>query len=187
MALTREMKQQIIEELTRKLETSQVVIFTDYRGLTVQQMQDLRGRLGETDSEFKVVKNTLTRIALQQCGKPTPEELLTGPTAVLFLHDDIAKPTKTLLDFANEVGLPTVKGGLMGSQVLDEEAVKQLAELPTREEILAQLLAAIQGPAVNLVQVLEAPASELLRTLQAPLTELAMTIQAYANKQQQAA
>jgi len=186
LALTREKKRQIVEELTERLKTSQVVILTDYRGLTVQQMQELRSRLRETDSEFQVVKNTLTRIALQRCGKPVPEELLTGPTAALFLHDDIAKPTKALLDFADEVGLPTIKGGLMGSQVLDEEAVKQLAELPTREEILAQLLAAIQGPAANLVQVLEAPAGELLRTLQAPLTELAMTIQAYADKQQAA-
>ncbi len=187
MALTREKKEQIVAELATKLETSQVVILTDYRGLTVSQMQDLRGRLGESGGEYRVVKNTLTRLALQQCGKPVPEDLLTGPTAILFLYDEVARPTKTLLDFAAEMSLPTIKGGLLGNQVLGEEEVKRLAELPSREEILAELLGAIQGPAANVVRVLEAPASELLRVLQAPLTELVMTIQAYADQQKQAA
>lgn len=187
MALTRERKEQIVEDLTRKLEASQVVILTDYRGLSVPQLQDLRRRLRDTASEYQVVKNTLTRVALQRCGKPAPEELLTGPTAALFLYDEIAQPTKTLIDFADETKILTIKGALLGEQVLDEAQVKGLANLPSRDQILAQLLNAIQGPATNVIQVLEAPASELLRALQAPLTELVMTIQAYADQQQPAA
>jgi len=187
LALTREKKEQIVEDLSRRLTASQVVILTDYRGLTVPQLQDLRNRLRKSGGEYRVVKNTLTRIALRRSGKPVPEEMLFGPTALLFLYNDIAQPTKTLMEFAEETKILTIKGGLLGDQILEEAEVKRLADLPSRDTILAELLNVIQGPAANIVHILEAPANELLRTLQAPLIELVMTIQAYADQRQQAA
>lgn len=184
MAISRQQKEQIVEDLKAKLDATDVVILTDFRGLSVSQQQILRSRLRETTAEFQVAKNTLTKIALQEINRPVPEEYLTGPTALALLADDIAGPTKALLDFAKESGALVIKGGIVGTRIIAADEVKKLANLPPREILLAQLLGAIQGPAANLVRTLEAPASELVRTLQAPMRELAMTIQAYADQQQ---
>ena len=167
MAISKEKKQQIVEELTELLKASQGVILTDYRGLNVNDMMRLRRKLSETGAVFKVVKNTLTKLALEQAGLPVLDEMLQGPTAIAFLKDDLAGPAKTLLDFAKETGVLTVKGGLLGQTVMDPKAASDLAKLPPRDVLLAQLVAAIQGPMVNLAGILMAPMRDLVYVLQA--------------------
>jgi len=167
LAISKERKQQIVEELTELLKASQGVILTDYRGLNVNDMMSLRRKLSETGAIFKVVKNTLTKLALEQAGLPVPEDMLEGPTAIAFLKDDIAGPAKTLLDFAKETGIPTVKGGLLGKTIMDAKATSDLAKLPPRDVLLAQLVAAIQGPMANLASILMAPMRDLVYVLQA--------------------
>lgn len=184
MATPRSKKEQIVEDLKERLATTEVVVLTDFRGLSVPDQQVLRGRLRDATAELQVVKNTLTRIALREVNRPVPEEFLTGPTALVLFRDDIAGPTRVLLDFARQTGILAIKGGVLGDRIIGAEEIKELADLPPREVLLARLLGAIQGPAANLVGILEAPASELIRTLQAPMRELAMTIQAYADQQQ---
>lgn len=183
MALTREKKEQIVEDLKQKLDGPEVIILTEFQGLSVPKQQTLRNELRDTHADYHVVKNTLTKIALKDIGRPVPEQYLLGPTSVTLLWEDIAGPTQTLLDFAKETGTLSIKGGILGDRVIGPEEVEELADLPPREVLLAQLLGAIQGPASSLVRTLEAPAGELARTLQAPLRELAMTIQAYADKE----
>ncbi len=182
MAISREKKEQIVEDLKEKLGATDVIILTDFRGLSVPDQQELRRRLRDTTAEFKVVKNTLTKLALEEINRPVPDDYLTGPTALALVRDDIASPTKALLDFARQTGTLVIKGGIAGNQVIGADEVKKLANLPPREVLLAQLLGAVQGPAASVVRTLEAPASELVRTLQAPMRELAMTIQAYAEQ-----
>lgn len=184
MAVSREKKEQQVADLKQKFGSAEVIILTDFRGLSVSDQQELRSRLRDSASDYVVVKNTLTKIALEQSDRPVPTEYLIGPTALTFLHEDIAAPTKALLDFAKESGVLVIKGGILGDRIVTEEDVKDLADLPPREVLLARLIGAIQGPSATLVSVLEAPASELLRTLQAPMQELALTIQAYADQNQ---
>ena len=184
MPFTREQKVKLVEELKQALENTEVVILTDFRGLSVSEQQELRRKLREASAEYRVAKNTLLRLALENLQRPVPEELLTGPTALTLIRDDIAGPTKTLLDFAKEHETLAVKGGLLGDRAIGKEEVEDLAELPPKEVLLAQFIGALQGPAASLVQTLEAPASELVRTLQAPMRELALTLQAYADSQQ---
>lgn len=185
MAISREKKTQIVEGLKEWVGNTDVIILTDYRGLSVPEQQALRSRLRDTSTEFRVAKNTLTRIALTETNRPVPAEYLAGPTALALLPPhDIAGPTKALLDFARQSGMLVIKGGIVGDRIIGAEEVKTLADLPPREVLLAQVIGAIQGPAVNLVRTLRAPASELVRTLQAPMRELAMTIQAYAEQNQ---
>jgi large subunit ribosomal protein L10 len=114
LAVSREKKEQQVEDLKQKLGSAEVVILTDFRGLSVGDQQELRTRLRDSASDYVVVKNTLTKIALEQSDRPVPAAYLTGPTALTFLHEDIAAPTKALLDFAKETGVLVIKGGIVG-------------------------------------------------------------------------
>ena len=186
MAITKSKKEQLIEAYLEQLSTSRAIVFSEYRGTNVQQIQKLRGQMRDHDTSIMVVKNTLIKIALERADMPIPEEHLTGPTAVVFLPDDTAAAAKALFEAAREVDSFSVKGAILEGQVLDADAAKELRNLPSRADVLGQLLGALQAPASELVRTLEAPASELYRTLQAPLRELALTIQSYADKGAQA-
>lgn len=182
MAISREKKQRLVESYVERLTNSYAVVLTDYRGMNVQQLEALRGRLREQGGTVQVVKNTLLRIALQQAGMPIPEEQLVGPVALVYLPEDVATVARMLFDFVKEEETPTIKGAILEGQVLDAAGARRLAELPSRATVLAQLVGAIQGPPSELVRTLQAPVNELYRTIQAPLRELALTIQAYADK-----
>ena len=182
MAITKEKKLEIVDTYLERLQGSHALIMAEYRGMTVQQLQTLRGRMREHGVAIQVAKNTLFKLALTRVGMPVPEDLLAGPTAVVFLADDIAASTKALLDSSKDLDAFVIKGGVLETQILDAEGAKGLRNLPGRGQVLAQLLGAIQAPSSELVRTLQAPAGELFRTLQAPLRELALTIQAHADK-----
>ncbi len=186
MAISREKKEQFVESYVEQLTKSQAIVLTDYRGTTVQQIQRLRGQMREHNTNVQVVKNSLMVIALRQAGLPAPEEYLVGPTAVVYLPEDIASSAKALFDSIKDLENIKVRAAILDGQILDAEGARKLRDLPSKTDVLAQLLGAIQGPASELVRTLEAPASELYRTLQAPMRELALTIQSYADKGAQA-
>ncbi|HRI55478.1 MAG TPA: 50S ribosomal protein L10 [Anaerolineae bacterium] len=186
MAITREKKEQYVEAYVEQLAKSPAIVLTEYRGTTVQQIQRLRGQMREHNAGVQVVKNSLMAIALRQAGLPAPQEYLVGPTAVVYLPEDVATAAKALFDSIKDLDKIKVRGAILDGQVLDAEGARKLRELPSKNEVRAQLLGVIQGPASELVRTLEAPANELYRTLQAPLRELALTIQSYADKGAQA-
>ena len=167
MAISREKKEQIVSESVDQLADSRAVLFTDYRGLSVAQMNQLRSNLREKDGRYQVIKNTLLRLALQGADLPIPEEFLTGPVAITYCFGEVPAVAKALYDFADETKILTVKGALLGNQVLDAKAVKDVADLPPREILLAQLLGVVQGPMANLASVLAAPLRDLVSVLQA--------------------
>ncbi len=165
MPITREDKEQLVKDLTDTLKGAQAVIITDYRGLPTPDLANLRNQLRPMKASYQVAKNTLMVLALKNAGLPAPEQLLEGPTAVAFLTSDIAGPAKAINAFFKEKNLP-VRGAIVGQSVYDAKGVEQLASLPTREQLYAQVLGALQGPASNLVGVLNGALSELIRTLQ---------------------
>jgi large subunit ribosomal protein L10 len=182
LAITRTKKDQTIESYLEHLSMSRAVIFSEYRGTSVQQIQKLRNQMRDHNTSIQVVKNTLMSIALERAHMPSPAEHLTGPTAVVFLPDDTAAAVKALLDATRDVETFNVKGAILEGQVLNAEGARDLRNLPGRADVLGQLLGVLQAPASELVRTLEAPASELYRTLEAALRELALTIQAYADR-----
>ena len=167
MAISREKKEQIVSESVDQLADSRAVLFTDYRGLSVAQMNQLRSNLREKDGRYQVIKNTLLRLALQGADLPIPDEFLTGPVAITYCFGEVPAVAKALYDFADETKILMVKGALLGNQVLDAKAVKDVADLPPREILLAQLLGVVQGPMANLASVLAAPLRDLVSVLQA--------------------
>lgn len=182
MAITRERKQELVDSYVENLKNSHAVVLANYRSVTVQQIQALRRQMREQNSSVQVAKNTLLKLALQQVGMPVPEELLTGPTAIVYLPEDVATSSKVLFDATKDLEGFVVKGAILEGQILDAEGAKKLRDLPTRATVLAQLLGVIQAPASELLRTLQAPAGDLYRTIQGPLREMAFTLQAFADK-----
>ena len=153
-----------VEELKEKFTSSQAVVLTEYRGLTVAALKDLRRSLGE-DATYAVAKNTLTRIAAQEAEIEGLDEQLVGPTALTFITGDVATVAKGLRDFAKANPLLVIKGGVMDGRVLDADEVKKLANLESREVLLAKLAGAMQANLQRAVFMLAAPLSQAARAL----------------------
>lgn len=162
-----ERKSETVAEIKDRLSSAGAVIMTDYRGLSVKEMQALRVKLREAGSDIKVYKNTLTEIAVRELALPSMDELLSGPTAFVFTTDDPVAPAKAIMDFAKEHKALEVKGGFIDNQVLGAEGVKAVASLPSREELIAKLLGSMQSPIASFARVLNGPTSAFARALNA--------------------
>ncbi len=132
-----------IDEL---LKESNGFYIIDYRGLTVKQFGDLRKKLRDADATCAVLKNNIFRMCLKNAGYPEMDELLEGPNAIIFYNGDLAAPAKAVKDMANEIKLPTLKGGYADGKAIDADAANAIAELPSREQLLSTLLRTMQNP-----------------------------------------
>ena len=169
----KEQKAEQVDLLTEKLKKAKVALLTDYRGLTVPQLQDLRGRLRTGDVEYRVVKNTLARRAAEAAGVPGLQLELEGPVAIAFGYDDLSVPSKLINDWLRATRLKLdVKGGLVEGRVFTPDQVKQLADLPSRESLIAQLMGTLQSPVGQLVGIMQTPLQQLLGVLEAYKTKL---------------
>lgn len=155
-----------VAELQDKFQRGRGIIFADYRGLNVKQTNELRKRLREAGVELKVVKNTLALRAGKAVGLDL-ESLLVGPTAIAVGYQDPVAPAKLLLDFAKEAKLLEIKGGVVEGKVIDVEGVKALADLPSREQLLAMLASGLQGPIRGVVVALGGVIRSLVYALDA--------------------
>lgn len=162
-----EQKKQTVEEIRGKLGAAQSVVITEYRGLTVSQATELRSKLKEAGAELKVYKNTLVKIAAEQEGVSGLDEYLQGPTAWAFSMQDPVSAAKVLLSFAKTNDKLVIKGGIIEKQAFAASRVKALAELPSREVLLSQLLGALQGPLVGMANVLQGPIKKFGYALEA--------------------
>ena len=169
----KEQKAEQVEVLTEKLRKAKVALLTDYRGLTVTQLQELRGKLRTGDVEYRVVKNTLARRAAEAAGVPDLQSELEGPIAIAFGYDDLSMPSKLINEFVRSTRLKLdVKGGLVEGRVFTPDQVKQLADLPSRETLIAQLMGTLQSPVGQLVGIMQTPVQQLVGVLDAYKTKL---------------
>jgi large subunit ribosomal protein L10 len=145
-----------VDEIATKLADAPAVFLTEYRGLTVSAMATLRGALREAGAEHKVYKNTLARFAAAKAGLDALQELLVGPTALTFTGQDSVAAAKALRDVARTNPALVIKGGTLGSNVLSAADVTALADLPSREELLARLAGALQAPLAKTAGLLAA-------------------------------
>lgn len=144
-----EAKQQTVDEIADRLTRSKSTIITDYRGLTVAEVTELRRQLREAGVEYQVLKNTMTRRAAQQASVSGLEELLKGPNAIAFGFDDVVVPAKVLFNFARTHKALELKGGIVEGKVISAQEVANLATLPSREGLLSMLLSVLQAPMRN--------------------------------------
>ncbi len=146
----------LVAALEERLRAASAIFVTEYRGLKVAQLEALRRELHDVDAEFKVAKNTLVRIAAQHAGVDALEALLEGPTGIVFARGDAAAAAKRVRDFGRANPALVIKGGLLSGSVLDAQGVAQLADLPSREVLLAQVAGVLAAPMSNLASVLAA-------------------------------
>lgn len=150
-------KEDLVQDIRRRLTSFQVAVLTEYRGLTANEMADLRRGLREAGIDFKIFKNTLARIAAKECNLEELEEFLTGPTAIAFGFDNPEAAAKIVASFSREHEALKIKGGILSGEVIPATTIKTLASLPSREELLAKLAGSLNAPIYRLVNVLSSP------------------------------
>jgi large subunit ribosomal protein L10 len=146
----------LVDEIAGKLSSANAVFVTEYRGMTVGALAGLRGSLRGVDAEYKIYKNSLARFAAERVGLDTLGELLVGPTALTFARTDSVGAAKVLRDLSKTSPLLVLKGGTLGATALSVADVTALAELPSREELLARLAGGLQAPLVKTAGLLQA-------------------------------
>ena len=151
-----------VAELVDSFQESTGAVLTEYRGLTVKQLQDLRRTLGE-NANYAVVKNTLTQIAAAQAGVGGVDDLLTGPTAIAFINGDVVEAAKGLRDFARANPALVIKGGYFEGKALDASEITRLADLESREVLMAKLAGAMLASLSQAVYLLNAPLAQAAR------------------------
>jgi large subunit ribosomal protein L10 len=153
-------KQLAVSEVAEKLKNSKCTIVTDYRGLNVSQVTQLRKSLREAGVEFTVLKNSLTRRATANADLTELDQYLTGPTAIAFSTGDIVAPAKILTEFAKKNDKMSVKAGVVEGRVVGNDQIKALAELPSKEGLLSMLLSVLQAPVRNFALAVKAVAEK---------------------------
>jgi len=156
-----------VQDLEQQLRSHSIVILTDYRGLTVSEIGALRAKLRDASLEYRVAKNTLLGRAAEQAGIGGLTPYLVGPTAVLFGRDEPGAPARILQEFIRQYRKLEIKGGVVEGQVLGPDGIQALATLPTKLELMAQLMGVILGPMRGLVTVLSGPSRGLVTALDA--------------------
>src|SRR4051812_36037764 len=154
--MNREEKAAVIEEVASQIKEAQAIFAVDYRGLSVKQAADLRGRLIEIDANLRVVKNTLTERAADQVGADVLKQFLEGPTAFTFVHGDPVLAAKAIAAFRREAQLPEFKGGLMDGKELTVADIEALSKLPSLDVMHGQLVGLVANPLSSLVRTLNA-------------------------------
>jgi large subunit ribosomal protein L10 len=151
-------KQQEVNEVVEKMNAANSLVVVDYLGLSVAEVTELRKQLREAGVEFKVIKNTIMRRALDSQELEYHEEVFQGPTAVAFGMEDAVAPAKILSDFAKKAEALELKGGILEGKVLSKEEIQQIAKLPNREGLLSMLLSVLQAPVRNVAYAVKAVA-----------------------------
>jgi large subunit ribosomal protein L10 len=168
-----EKKVQIVESLQETFSRSRAVVLTDYRGLTTTEMNELRSKFREAGVEYKVVKNSLAQLAVKQAAMADLADVFVGPIAIAFDFADSPVVAKVLMEYIRATkSILGIKGGFLAERVLTPEEVETLAKLPSRPELVGQVLAGIQSPLYGLVNVLAGPIRGMVGVLQARIRQL---------------
>ncbi len=152
----RQEKVAVVAEIREKLNAADAAIITEYRGMSVAALAQLRRTLRQSGAEYKVYKNTLARFAAREAGIDGLEPLLVGPTGITFVNGDVAAAAKALRDAAKLNPLLVIKGGSLGANTLSAKDIEALADLPPRDVLLAQIAGAFQAPLVKTAGLLQA-------------------------------
>ena len=167
-----EKKKGIVKNLVETFNRSNIIVLADFRGVPTPRLTILRRRLRGVNSEIKVVKNTLSRLAARESGKEELVKSLVGPTAITFGYGDISAPVKALVTYQNETEGFTIRGGLLGSKIYGKEQIMTLASLPSREVLLGRVLGQMNAPMSLFVGALASPIRGFIGILQGRINQL---------------
>ncbi|UYY06676.1 50S ribosomal protein L10 [Enterococcus faecalis] len=153
-------KETLVQAAAEKFESARSVVIVDYRGLTVEEVTNLRKQLRDAGVEMKVIKNSILSRAAKKVGLDGLDEVFTGPTAVAFSNDDVVAPAKIIDEFAKDAKALEIKGGVIEGKVSSVEQITALAKLPNREGLLSMLLSVLQAPVRNVAYAVKAVAEK---------------------------
>lgn len=165
--ISKKAKEEFVEEIARELEQTDMIIVADYRGLNVSSVTDLRRRLKAEQCHYRVVKNTLTKLACRKIGLEKLEPYFEGPTAIAYTAADPVGAARVILEFSREHEALSLKGGLLSGQLLAPAQIKELGEIPPREVLLARVCGGFQAPMAGLANVLQGNIRKLVYALDA--------------------
>ena len=163
--ITREQKEQRVKEITEDLKGASLIILTDYRGLNVSEISNLRKELRQTGCKYRVVKNKLSKIAAKEAGVDALNPNFEGPTAIAISDDDPVEVTKILLKWGKETKKLSVKAGMLDGSLLEQKDVEALGTIPPKEVLLAQVCGAFQAPISGLATALQGNVNKLVYAL----------------------
>ncbi len=169
--MVKEVKVNRVQEITERLKDAKSIVLVDYKGVNIEEVDNLRRRMRDNEVDYFVSKNTFIKRALNSLGLTSLDDTLHGPTAVAVSKADEVAPARELAQFVDEVmagkDFPTFKSGYVDGKYLDKQQLKQLAKLPSKEELLASVLRGFNGPATNFVYALNAIVSKLVYAVDA--------------------
>jgi large subunit ribosomal protein L10 len=168
MPLTKKQKEAAVDELARAIEAHSVILLSDFTGLNVETATEIRRRFREESVKFRVVKNTLAKLALERIGAHDLVQHLTGPNALVLSKSDPVAPAKILLEFEKKGDTPKIRTGWVDASIMTAAEIRRIADLPSREQLLAQIAAGFQAPISGFARLL----SEMLRQLVSTLDEI---------------
>ena len=165
MAISKQQKEELVEQYKKWVAESDGLVLTHYHGLSVKDISDLRREIRETGGEFHIIKNTLAKLAFEESGREWKEDVFIGPTALGISYQNPSGLAKVIKDFSKEFGTIEIKSGYLAERLVTVEEIIALAELPSMEEIRAKLLRTIGAPASKLARVLAEPGRQLAAVL----------------------
>lgn len=183
MAISKERKQKLVAQYNEMLQQAQGVIVTEYRGMTMAQLNELRTRLRENNAQFTVTKNTLLKIALDEVGMAVPDAMLKGPVALAVAHGDLSATIKLVLEYASSNEVIVLKGGIIGQSVVQAQQLDAISKLPSLDELRSQLIGMVTMPMTQLVGLLNEPGRQVVAVIQAATDGLVNVLAAYSQKE----
>jgi len=167
LPITRAKKEELLSQYKEKIANASAIVFTHYRGSSVKQQRSLRAKLKDVGAEYLIVKNSLLGIALKEVRGIDADALTSGPNGVVFVGEDIAKGVTALKDWIKAEKIIDITGAVLESSILNAESADKLSDLPTKEQVRAQLLGMLVSPASSLARIINAPAGGLARVINA--------------------
>jgi large subunit ribosomal protein L10 len=182
LAITKTRKEELVAEYIDMLRKARGIVVTEYRGMTMKNLDELRGKLRENQSGLTVTKNTLLKIALREVGMAVPDNMLNGPVALAVAYEDLPATIKTVLEYAGTNELFIAKGGVIGTTAVRGADLNAVSELPPLDVLRAQLLGMVTMPLAQFVGLLEAPSQQLVAVIKAGSEGLVNVLAAYSQK-----
>lgn len=178
MALSKERKKEVLSQYVDWLSRSQAIILTEYSGISVKDISELRATLRESGGEYHIIKNTLGKLAFKEAGREFPDDYFLGSTAIGFAFDDAPALAKAIVDFSKDKELVKIKGGYLGEDAVSAEQITALAKLPPLPIVRAQFVSTLLAPANKLARILAEPSRQLAQVLQAHAEQDAASVPA---------